>query len=741
LIERPADWPASGPIDLRVHDLPHRSSMTEWWYLHAHLTTEDGRELGVFASFFRVARGRDEVTKELTYAHSMTWALSDLDGEKYYPDTLVDRAAPEMGLEKLERGHGSKDPRVSGALREVLERGNVPYPDHMFEAEPFIATKKLELEMDDNRLVKRDDGSYALTLYHQYFEHGVELVFTPQREPVRHGDDGLVRGHDGAHMFYYFIPRCEVTGTVTWNGLPVKVAAGSGWYDHEFGGQREEQEEINEDVAWNWVACQLDDGSDVTAYTMVDVKTGESLGQRAVIVSPQGERHEHEELSFTPLDAWRSTRTFNSYPTRWRLEVPGAELDLAVDGAFADQELVTLISKPAFWEGRARAHGTFRGKPAEGRAYVERSGFLEVETLDQFFKAVGERVRASVAALLPYEPTYEQVRGLIASEQRDHYMEGVDLEQFVLTGVRPVREITDRGGKGWRSYAALACCDVVGGDSRDFIQWLAMPELMHVGSLIVDDVQDGSTVRRGGPTCHVVHGDALAINAGTSCYFMGQHLIKGSAVSNVDKLRLYDLYFEALRAGHAGQAADIKGLDDYMPRAIETGDTAELEQRILAIHRLKTAAPAGALARMGAVGGHGSEEQIEGLGRYFESLGLAFQIVDDVLNLRGFERSLKARGEDIAHGKVTLPIAKGLALVERAERQKIWEIVRSKPQDQRVIDELIDRLEDLGAIEACSKEAHDLVEAAWQRVQPLLEDSIVKLMLRAFGGYVLERHY
>lgn len=721
--------------------------MTEWWYLNAHLDTADGRSLAVFASFFRVIKGRDQATHAPLHAHSVTWALSDLDAKRYYPDSIVDRDAVRMGLERLDQadagggGRTARDPRLRRALRETLERGHVPYPDHMFEREPFVNTRKLELEMGGNRLVKRDDGSYQLDVFHEYHKCGASLIFRPTKAPVRHGDNGVVRGHDGADMFYYFIPRCDVTGMVTLGGLPVPVASGVGWYDHEFGGHRAEGVEVNENVAWNWVAAQLEDGTDVTAYAMVDLDTGASLGQRVVLVAPDGGRSEHLDFTFTPDAPWRSTRTFNSYPTRWRLVVPGAELDVAIDAAFDDQEFITLISKPAFWEGRADVRGAHRGRDVSGRAWVERSGFLEVETLDDFFKAVGKQVRASVAALLPYEPSREQVRDLIASEARDHYMQGVDLDQFVATGVVPVREITDRGGKGWRSYAALACCDVVGGDSRDFVRWLAMPELMHVGSLIVDDVQDRSTVRRGGPACHVVHGDALAINAGTSCYFMGQQLLHGSQVSDVDKLRLYDLYFEALRAGHAGQAADIRGLGEYMPRAVETGDTAELEERILAIHRLKTAAPAGALARMGGVAGAASEEQIEGLGRYFEALGLAFQIVDDVLNLRGFERSLKDRGEDIAHGKVTLPVAKGLGRFDRPTREAMWETIRAKPTDQAVIDGVIDQLEAVGALADCATEARDLVEAAWREVQPLLEDSIVKLMLRAFGWYVLERHY
>lgn len=773
-LTRPADWPpvsspshdaeprhatersAGADIDLARHDLPHRSALTEWWYVNAHLGTSDGRALSLFAAFFRIARGQDETTKETLYAHSLTWALSDVNGRRYLSDTLVDTEAPRLGLERLARAEASgnkgaaKDPRVRRALREMLERGQVPYPDHLFETEPFVATQRLALDFDGNRFEKLDTGEYALTLWHRYHEVGVELVLTPQKAAVRHGDDGVVRGPDGADMFYYFIPRLAVRGHVTMNGAALPVSSGSAWYDHEFGGRVEPHDaqaradagvSAAETVAWSWAAVQLDDSTELTVYDMVDVSTGEHLGNRLIHVDAQGNRREWLDSELVPLDEWRSTRSFNTYPTRWRLTSREAGLDLDLSAVFPDQELVTLISKPAFWEGRVTATGHLAGKPVRGTGYVERSGHLSVEDLDGFFKAVGLEVRKSVATLLPSEPTFEQVRDLIASEARAHYMEGVDLKQFVKTGVVPVREITDRGGKGWRSYAALACCDVVGGDSRDFVHWLAMPELMHVGSLIVDDVQDRSTVRRGGPACHVTHGDALAINAGTSCYFMGQRLLHSTKVSNAQKVELYDLYFEALRAGHAGQAADIEGLWSYLPRAIETGDVSELESRVLAIHRLKTAAPAGALARMGALIGSGSRAQIEGLGRYFESLGLAFQMVDDVLNLSGFAGELKLRGEDLAHGKVTLPVVKALGRLGPEQRRSLAEAIRQKPQTQPEVDALIAIIESTGGLDSTSKQARALVESAWSAVEVLLEPSIVKLMLRSFGWFVLERHY
>jgi geranylgeranyl pyrophosphate synthase/predicted secreted hydrolase len=742
-VPRPADWPGPGRIDLQVHDLPHASATTEWWYVNCQLTTADERRFALFASFFRVVKGRDETTKELLHAHSATWALVDLDARKFYQESLVDRDAPRLGLEKLNRGEGIRDPRLRRALREILERGNVPYPDRMFTGDVFVHQRKLELDYDGLRFWKNDDGSYGLKCWHEYFKCGAELRFDPRKDAVRHGHDGVVRGVDGGDMFYYFLPRCDVTGTVSVNATPTPVASGQGWYDHEFGGQQAARDEgvAQLDVAWNWCAIQLDDGTEISVYTMTDLDTGEAIDQRAVVIDAAGAREEHVEIDFVPLDEWRSTRTFNTYPTRWRLDVPGAGVALTLTAAFEDQEFVTLISKPAFWEGQVTAGGTVGGQPLGGCGWVERSGYLDNTDLDSFFRAVGRETRKSVAALMPLEPNYEKTRDLIASEENDHYMEGVDLKQFIRIGVKPVREITDRGGKSWRSYAALACCDVVGGDSREFVQWLAMPELMHVGSLIVDDVQDRSTIRRGGPTCHLIYGDALAINAGTAAYFMGHKLLRGSNVSDAAKLELYDNYFQALRAGHAGQAADIEGLDTYMPECVETGDNARVERAVVATHRLKTAAPAAALSRMGAIAGGGTREQIDGLGRYFESLGTAFQIIDDVLNLRGFKGSLKQRGEDISHGKVTLPVAKAMGRLERPDREWVWETIKSRPQDQAVVDQVIDKLEACGAITACEQQARQLVDQAWARLQPLIRDSIVSLMLRSFGWYVLERHY
>ncbi len=763
---RPVDWPAPGAIDLDVHDLPHASSTTEWWYQNTHLVAEDGKHYSLFCAFFRQMKGWDPETKEKLYAHSITWAITDVDAKKYVHHSGIDQSAPEEGLKRITRGLGAKDQRLNRALAEVLERGNVPSPDQLFKERVFVNLHRLELDYAGDTWRKQDDGTYRLHLWDEERKAGCELAFDPLKPPTRHGDDGVVLGADSEVMFYYFIPRCQVTGRVTFNGVESPIKVGSGWIDHEFGvgdtsiledelrdSQRTE-EELNEvhaerraqkeasAVGWDWLSCQLDDGTDVTVYPLKHLLSNESAGDHCVVIDPRGRRSVHHDITFEAIEWWQSTQTFFEYPVRWRVHIPSAGLELDVKASFPDQEFITLISKPSFWEGRVQVEGTRRGAEVSGPGYIERSGFTPFEDLDGYFKAVGKVIRASIAKALPLEPDYETARDLIASEERDHYMDGLDLEQLGRTLIAPIREMTDRGGKGWRSYAAITCCDIVGGDSRNFVQWLCMPEMMHVGSLIVDDVQDKSTIRRGGPCAHLMYGEAQAINSGTAAYFATQKMLVNSPhLSDASRLRIYDLYFEAMRAGHAGQAIDLDGFDGMMDHVVASGDAAELEKRILCVHLLKTAAPAGALSRMGAIAGDGTDQQVEALGNFFEKLGLSFQIIDDVLNLRGFKGDLKSKGEDIQQGKITLPVAKAFGRMCLDDRRWVHETLRTKPEDPEVVQAVIDKLEECGAIEACLQEAKDMVEQAWQQLEPTVEDTLAKLMLRAFSWFILERHY
>jgi geranylgeranyl pyrophosphate synthase/predicted secreted hydrolase len=743
---RPFDWPAPGPLDLDVHDPPHASATLEWWYVNTHLEDVNGREVSLFAAFFRQLVGVDAQGTP-RYAHSVSWALSEPATHYYASVVSVDSLAPELGLAKLNAGAGAADVRLTDALREVLERGRIPGPTRMFAAEALVAEGALDLDFDGNRFRRLDSGVYLLELSDAKAGIGCSLRFQPRKPPIRFGKDGVVSGVADERMFYYFIPRCEVTGSVTIHHEREIVWRGSGWYDHEFGVAPKPRPTLravgdeSPQTSWRWASLQLDDGTDVSVYIIT--RGGSVLDNWTTVTDPSGGRQVFTGAELRPVRTWRSTRSFVEYPVAWALDVPSAGLHMTIDAPFPDQEVLTIISDPGFWEGRVDAKGTLRGHVVTARGWVECKGF-RFDSVEAFFGAVGKEVRARLAEVLPLEPKLADAvawSGRRGSPESSAKLSGNEPQLLAEHLVRPIREMTDRGGKAWRSYAALACIDVVGGDSRKFLHWLVIPELMHVGSLIVDDVEDKSTIRRGGPTCHVTFGEACAINAGTAAYFLAEPPLERDSISDADKLKVYRLYFDAMRAGHAGQALDLAGCHEAACLAAETGRVDALERQVLTVHRLKTALPAGTLARIGAVLGGGTAAQVEALGEFFEALGLAFQIMDDVLNLRGFENDLKERGEDIRQGKVTLPIVVGLGRATPELRRWLWQAVQQKSEDPALVAHVIAELERLGAIEACAARARDVVTTSWSRLDPLLPDSQFKIVFRAFSAFVLDRHY
>jgi geranylgeranyl pyrophosphate synthase/predicted secreted hydrolase len=744
-LHRAPDWPGEGPIDLAIHDPPHASSTLEWWYVNAHLELAGRRKVAIFAAFFRQLANEDRDAP--AYTHSVAWGMSLVDEGRYLSKVAVDSRAAQVGLRNLKAKHG--DERTLRALREMLAKGQIPGPTRTFQTTPRVLEQRLALDYDGDRFQKLGDGNYRLELHDAESGASCALEFSMEKPATRYGEDGVVHGVSGELMFYYFVPRATVSGRVVLDGISRAVTRGSGWYDHEFGFTRPAALAHDHTAAvqrgetcWRWLSLQLEDGSEVSSFFITRRSSGEVLDNWTMRVEPDGSSTVYRDAEIETLETWRSTRSFIEYPVAMRVRVPSAELEFDVRATFPDQEVITIISDPAFWEGTVLVRGERRGQPLSGLGWLECKGFGHT-SLDEFYAAVSRDVREQLRKVLPLEPSPAEVRrwmvrgtGSLVSRTPD-----VDPERLARCLTRPIRDIADRGGKAWRSYAALACIEAVGGDSRRFLHWLAMPEIVHVGSLIVDDVEDGSTWRRGGLACHVVHGTPRAINAGTAAYFLAEPPIDADPLPAESKLRIYRLYFDALRAGHAGQALDLEDISDLTEHAARTGDARALERHVLAVHRLKTAVPAGMFARAGALLGGGSVAQVEMLGSFFEAVGLAFQIIDDVLNVRGFERDLKPQGEDISQGKVTLPVVLALAHLPARERARLWQRLASRPSSAAEIEEVARLLAQSGALDLCTERARSLVEDAWLELDPALEDSQAKLMLRAFSWYVLERHY
>jgi geranylgeranyl diphosphate synthase type II len=223
------------------------------------------------------------------------------------------------------------------------------------------------------------------------------------------------------------------------------------------------------------------------------------------------------------------------------------------------------------------------------------------------------------------------------------------------------------GGKRLRPILCLASAEAVGGHRRMAMPAACALEFIHTYSLIHDDLpaMDNDTLRRGRPTLHVVAGEGMAILAGdgllTEAFALMAREPHGSEPSLVArKVRVIGIVASGAGATGmvGGQAIDLAcvtpGNDGSMPAALDA-------ESLRAMHARKTGALIRASATAGAVMGGANDVQIEAIDRAASELGLAFQIVDDVLDVEGASATLgKTAGKDAAAGKPTYPALYGL---------------------------------------------------------------------------------
>ncbi|WP_282417440.1 polyprenyl synthetase family protein [Polyangium sp. 15x6] len=730
--------PERASVDFTQRDAPE-GAWFERWSAAVHVETKDQRALTVWAAFDRRLHAGADGEPVLT--HGLSFALSDESTKRYRPRLELDAARRSALRDAITHGTAPMDRHLARAALEMLDAETLPAPAHGMHAEPTVDPRGLELRYGGSLLSRKPDGSYRLVLGQLRGARGCDLRLRALKPALLlHDARESSAGEEGASL-HYALPSCFVDGTLFLDGEELRVS-GFGHYDRLIG-PPSGASVIDGSKAPTGVQrafLHLDDGSSVVVQVLA--REGQDTKRaRAVVMDVRGRSLAEAHATLAPFGTWRSPRSYQEYPVSFTLRIPGGGLELVLEAAMPAQEFHGLVGSVSAWRGRARVKGTRWGRPIEGIGWVEQTSPPAHVDLGGFLSAAHRSVRREIAALVsraPSQPALAELLGCVGHEER---LEGVEPELIGRSLTGPLLDVLDRGGKGWRSFVTLACIDAVGGDATGFSPWLAIPELIHTGSLLVDDVQDGSTIRRGGPACHLLHGEPTAINAGTAAYFLAELFLSRSALPPERAERVMHLYFDAMRAGHGGQALDIAGLEDLLPAAVASGDTEELVRRVTAINRLKTAVPAGALARMGAIAGGGTEAQVEGLGAYVESIGLAFQIIDDVLNVRGFQGNLKQRGEDIRIGKVTLPIVRALGLLDRDEREHLARTLRDKPDDDAVVEDLIARIERTGALDACVREARDLVETAWTRLSRLVAPSVATARLRAFGWYVLDRSY
>jgi geranylgeranyl diphosphate synthase, type II len=218
------------------------------------------------------------------------------------------------------------------------------------------------------------------------------------------------------------------------------------------------------------------------------------------------------------------------------------------------------------------------------------------------------------------------------------------------------------GGKRLRPVLVAAGAEAVGGSLDAVMPAACAVEMIHTYSLIHDDLpaMDNDDFRRGVPTNHKVFGEAIAILAGDALLTLAFRLLGNSGVAGADAERLREVFIEVADA--AGSAGMVGGQVADIECEGRAADAAMVDY----IHTHKTAALIRASIRSGAILAGATPKQLKALGVAGDGLGLAFQIMDDILDITATSEELgKTAGKDQAQQKATYPAVHGIETSRR----------------------------------------------------------------------------
>lgn len=350
---------------------PHPAFRNEWWYFTGNLDGPGGRRVGYQLTLFRIAltpeatqRASEWATNQVYMAH---FALTDVRAGRFHAyDRFARGAVGLAGARSSPFRVWLEDWAVEGAAQagavapsplaaRVPARGGAPPRSQ----DPSIAGAK-----------PWPDAPFPLHLRAAEGDTAIELRLGEGKPPALQGDRGLSRksAEPGNASYYYSLTRMPTAGTVRIGADTFRVS-GASWMDREWSTSALSRGE----VGWDWFALQLGDGRDLMFYRIRRKAGGVSPFSAGSVVAADGGTRPlaASDVAVEVLDHWTSP-TGVRYPSRWRLRVASAGLDLDIRPVLANQELNVSVR---YWEGAVDVTGTSDGKGVRGRGYVELTGY------------------------------------------------------------------------------------------------------------------------------------------------------------------------------------------------------------------------------------------------------------------------------------------------------------------------------------------------------------------------------
>lgn len=306
---------------------------------------------------------------------------------------------------------------------------------------------------------------------------------------------------------------------------------------------------------------------------------------------------------------------------------------------------------------------------------------------------------------------------------------------------RMMRDYPSRPGKGMRPFLCVTACRAAGGSEDDAMLTAACIELFQNWILVHDDIEDGSELRRGEPALHRKYGEPLALNAGDALHARTwAALLKNKERIGLERtFAVLEEFSRMVDETTEGQHMELGWVHS---RRWDLGEKDYYEMCTRKTSWYTVASP----CRLGAIVAGAGPKALSGLKEFGTSLGVAFQIQDDALNLVGDQTKYgKAKSDDILEGKRTLILLHLLSVASQSERDRIVAIMnksREKKTDADV-SYVLSAMDRYDAIGFARKRASELMKESLATLRgiSLKGDKGAASLLASFARFAVEREW
>src|SRR5579863_6814771 len=275
--------------------------------------------------------------------------------------------------------------------------------------------------------------------------------------------------------------------------------------------------------------------------------------------------------------------------------------------------------------------------------------------------------------------------------------------------------LQEAGGKRLRPSLLLLSSRLIGDGGESAIRLGAVVEMIHAATLVHDDVIDAAETRRGRPSANVQWGNHTCVLAGDWLYMQAFHMALRER-----NFHILDLLIGLTQMMVEGELLQLERIGRI---GVTEADCMELVDR-------KTACLFSVCAKLGALVAGADSQTEEKLGEYAWNLGMAFQLVDDVLDFTAREKTLgKPVGGDLREGKVTLPLVYALEKASPAERSMVETILHQRTYDEVPFARILSLLEKYRGIERVKERAQAFTDKARQLINEFPESAYQRALL------------